>query len=213
MKLEPLRAALVAGLFLSLAASPLARAAEAAPPLPEDPRAPRFQEVERGFFTSFEAGYLTFFKTPTADRTRFRYAPADGGTSSGLLIGATVGYDLTDRLALAAFVLGSENSAGTSYGSFSTLVAGGDVRYAFLGSRDRYGVERLRLYVHGRAGFLVTRPVGLFGDSDTYFAGGPGVEYFTHLRHFSVGLAADLAYAAKAGAAGLAVTPTVRYTF
>jgi hypothetical protein len=44
-------------------------------------------------------------------------------------------------------------------------------------------------------------------------AGGPGVEYYTRLRHFSIGLAADALYALKAKAAGYAVYPTIRYTF
>ena len=149
-----------AGLCLGLALAPAARAQEAAPPLPDDPRAPRFEEVERGFHVGFEAGYLTFFKTPLADPARHRFAPADGGASSGLAVGVSAGYDLTDRLALSLFVLGSHDTASASYGSFSTLAVGGDARFAFFGSRDRYGTERLLLYVHGRGGYMVTRPLG-----------------------------------------------------
>jgi hypothetical protein len=200
---------------LSIAALlPLAAAAqEAAPPMPEDPRAPRYQEVERGLFTGFEVGYLTLFKTPTADQVKFKFAGAGGGTSSGFLVGATLGYDVTSRLAIAAYALGGNSRASVSYGAFSVLSAGGDLRLSLVGARDANSVERLFVYVHARGGYLLTYPEGLFGTHDTYFAGGPGVEYFTRLRHFSVGLAADVAYVAKAKALGLAVSPTVRYTF
>lgn len=181
--------------------------------MPEDPRAPRFREVERGFFTGFEVGYLSLFKTPTADRNKFPFAGAGGGRSDGFLVGTTVGYDITSRVALSAFALGGESSANVSYGAFSVYAFGGDLRLSFATLRDANQVERVFFYVHGRGGLLFTRPEGLFGSSDTYLAGGPGVEYFTHLRHFSVGLAADVAYVNKAKTAGLAITPTVRYTF
>jgi hypothetical protein len=200
--------------FLGLVLGPIAAAAqEAAPPMPEDPRAPRYQEVERGFYTGFELGYLGLFKTPNADPGRYQYAPSNGGFSSGLLVGMTFGYDVSSRFALSAFVLGSNSQASVSYGAFSVYAAGADLRVALFGSRDKYALERTYIYVHGRAGYLLTRPEGLFGTNDTYFALGPGLEYYTRLRHFSVGLAADLAYVAKAGTAGVAVTPTVRYTF
>jgi hypothetical protein len=200
--------------LIIVASLPLAAAAQdAAPPMPEDPRAPRFHDVERGFFTGFEVGYLTLFKTPTADRNRFQFAGAEGGRSDGFLVGATVGYDLTSRLALSAFALGGNSRASVSYGAFSVYAFGGDLRVSLLGSRDANQVERVLFYLHGRGGLLLTRPEGLFGTNDVYLAGGPGVEYFTHLRHFSVGLAGDVAYVAKAKAAGLVITPTVRYTF
>ncbi len=200
--------------LIIVASLPLAAAAQdAAPPMPEDPRAPRFHDVERGFFTGFEVGYLTLFKTPTADRNKFQFAGAEGGRSDGFLVGATVGYDLTSRLALSAFALGGNSRASVSYGAFSVYAFGGDLRVSLLGSRDANQVERVLFYLHGRGGLLLTRPEGLFGTNDVYLAGGPGVEYFTHLRHFSVGLAGDVAYVAKAKAAGLVITPTVRYTF
>jgi hypothetical protein len=191
----------------------LAAAQQAAPPMPEDPRAPRFHDVERGFFTGFEVGYLSLFKTPTADAAKFPFAGSSGGRSDGFLVGANVGYDVTSRLALSLFALGGNSRANVSYGAFSVYAFGGDVRVSLLAGRDANQVERVFFYLHGRGGLLLTRPEGLFGDKAIYFAGGPGVEYFTHLRHFSVGLAADVAYVTKAKTAGLAITPTVRYTF
>jgi hypothetical protein len=208
---------LSAGCALALAAAVLlplsALAQEAAPAMPEDPRAPRFREVERGFFVGFETGYLSILKTPTADRQKFGGAGAEGGRANGILVGVNAGYDVTNRFALSLFALGGNSRASVSYGAFSVLAAGGDLRLALLGSRDRNGAERLFVYLHARGGYVVTRPVGLFGDTDLYVAGGPGVEYYTRLRHFSIGLAVDGAYLTKAKAPALAITPTVRYTF
>jgi hypothetical protein len=204
----------VLGALVALLLLPATAAAqEAAPPMPEDPRAPRFKEVERGFYTGFEVGYLALFNTPTADQAKFPFAGSGGGTASGILVGASVGYDVSSRLALSIFALGGNASANVSYGAFSVFVAGGDLRVALLGGSDKYGVERLHLYLHGRAGGLLTTPEGLLGHTDVYLAGGPGLEYVTHLRHFAVGLAADAVYLTKAKTPGVAITPTVRYTF
>jgi hypothetical protein len=184
-----------------------------APALPEDPRAPKFAEVERGLFAGFEAGAVVLFRTPVADRARFPFAGSGGGRASGILVGAHVGLDVTPRLAVSVFALGADAQAGPSYGAFDVAAFGGDLRLALLGSKDANGVERLLLYVHGRGGWAATRPSGLLGTSDFLVAGGPGVEYFTRLRHFSVGLAADALYLTRAATAGLSFTPTVRYTF
>jgi hypothetical protein len=191
----------------------LALAQDAAPVLQEDPRAARFNDVERGFFVGFEVGYLSLFDTPTADQDTFRLAGDSGGAAGGILIGATLGVDVGTRIGVALFVQGGNASANQNYGAFSLLSAGADVRLSLLSWRDRNDWNRLFLYVHGRGGYAKTYPEGLFGTDDLVVAGGPGVEYYTKLRHFSIGIAADALYATKAAAAGFAVYPTVRYTF
>jgi hypothetical protein len=195
-----------------LAAGGAARAQEAAPAPIEDPRAARFKDVERGLFAGFEVGGLTFLKTRTDDAALFPYA-GDGGRSQGVAIALTVGYDLTSRLALSLFGLGTSQSARASYGAFDVLAGGLDLRWAFAGARDRNGWERLLCYLHVRGGYLVTHPAGLFGRHDLLLGGGLGLEYFTQLRHFSVGLQLDGVYALSARSPGLALSPTVRYTF
>ena len=191
----------------------LALAQDAAPVLQEDPRAARFKDVERGFFVGFEAGYLGLLDTPTADRVLHPLAGDSGGRAGGLVVGALVGVDLGTRLSVALVVQGGNERADANYGAFQLLSAGGDAKLALLGWRDRNDWQRLFVYVHGRAGYAKTYPTGLFGTSDVLLAGGPGVEYFTKLRHFSIALGADVVYAAKAAATGFAVYPTVRYTF
>jgi hypothetical protein len=201
---------IIAALALSL---PLAAAAQEAAPNLENPRAPKFSDVERGFFLGFEAGVLGFGKTPTQDPIKFPYAKAGGGASGGLLVGASLGYDVTNRIALSLFALGGNERASVDYGAFSLYAGGLDLRVSVYGVKDRNDWERFFVYVHGRGGVARTYPSGLFGTSEVIAAGGPGIEYYTRLRHFSVGLAADYVFAAKAKTSGYALYPTVRYTF
>jgi len=197
--------------ILLLGTAPAA-AQDAVPAAIEDPRAAKFKDVERGFFTGFEVGYLTFLKTPAADPERFPYA-GDGGRSQGISVAVSVGYDLGSRLSLSLFGLGTSQAAKASYGAFDVLAGGLDLRWAFAGVKDRNGWERFLAYAHVRGGYLMTHPSGLFGRRDTLVGGGLGAEYFTQLRHFSVGLQLDGLYALKAKSPGLALAPFIRYTF
>jgi hypothetical protein len=198
---------------LGLVAPALAAGQDAAPKLEEDPRAPKFKDVERGFFIGFEAGYMGMLKTPTADPEKFPLAGSGGGRAVGMLVGALACVDLGRFLSVALYLQGGNARASQDYGAFSVYAAGLDLKVAVLGSTDVNAWERFYVYLHGRGGYAKTYPEGLFGTNDTMIAGGPGVEYYTRLRHFSIGLAADALYALKAKAAGYAVYPTIRYTF
>ncbi len=186
----------------------------AAPRLQEDPRAAKFHDVERGFFVALEGGYLRLLDTPVAtDLDAFPLANKPGGAAGGVLVGALVGVDLGKRLSVALFAQGGNARASVNYGAFSLYAGGADLKVAVIGHRDRNDWERFYLYVHARGGYARTYPEGLFGRDDIVLAGGLGVEYFTQLRHFSVGFGVDGVHAQKAGVNGVAVYPTVRYTF
>jgi hypothetical protein len=202
-------------LFALCLALPLAASGqEAAPQLQEDPRAARFRDVERGLFVGFEIGYQSILKTPVADPARFPYAPpGGGGQAGGMLVSLVVGYDLSNRLALSLFALATDLKADPSYGAFDVVGGGADIRFAVIGWGDSNGVERVYGYVHARGGYTRTNPNGLFGTNSALAQAGVGVEYYTRLRHFSVGLALDGLYYPAPGAGGFAVTPTLRYTF
>jgi hypothetical protein len=191
----------------------LALAQDSAPQLQEDPRAAKFKDVERGFFIGFEAGYQGWRDTPTADQEKFPLAGTSGGYAGGLVVGALVGVDIGQRLSVALYAQGGNAKASPDYGSFGLYAGGADVKLGLLKWRDRNDWARTFLYVHGRAGLARSYPEGLFGTDDLVVAGGPGIEYYTRLRHFSVALGADLVRATKAGATGFTVYPTVRYTF
>ena len=203
------RLALVAVALLPV----LALGQDAAPQLQEDPRAAKFRDVERGFFVGVEAGYLGFMNTPTADKAKYSLAGDSGGRGGGFLLGANVGADLGSRLSMALFAQGGEVTAGANYGAFSLVSVGVDARFAFHSWRDRNDWQRLFTYVHARGAWGKSFPEGLFGTTDVFLSGGAGIDYFTKLRHFSVGAAVDAVYATKAKAFGVAIYPTVRYTF
>jgi hypothetical protein len=206
-------AALAALAAVALALPAMGVAQEAAPALQEDPRAAKFRDVERGFFVGFELGYLHLLDTPTADVASFPRAGTSGGAAGGLLVGVNAGIDLGSRIAVSLYGAGGNQRASVDYGAFSLYSAGLDLRVSVIGRRDRNAFERFFVYVHGRGGYARTWPQGLFGEDDVVVAGGLGLEYFTHLRHFSVGVATDYVYATKASAGGVAVYPTLRYTF
>jgi len=195
------------------AAAATAAAQEAAPAMPEDPRAPRYREIERGLFVAAEVGWLGLLKTTTAEPDRYPAAGKDGGFAHGLAVGLQLGADVGDRLALSLVLFGANPSASVGYGAFSLVGAGGDVRAALVGVRDSQRVERLQLFVHVRGAYFATDPRGLFGRTDVLLAAGPGLEYATRLRHFSLGLGVDGVYAVKAKSPGITVLPTLRYTF
>ena len=199
--------------FILLAVPALALAQDAAPQLQEDPRVAKFRDVERGFFVGFEVGYLGLTDTPTADKVKYPLAGKSGGNAGGMLVGAMLGYDIGQHFSVALVGQGGNEKANPNYGAFSLLGAGLDVRVGLKAWRDRNDWQRLFVYAHGRGSYTWTFPEGLFGKSDLLVAGGPGVEYFTKLRHFSVGAAVDAVYATKAKAFGYAIYPTVRYTF
>ncbi len=202
----------LAATLLLLAALPAA-AQEAGPDPIADPRAARFRDVERGVFVGMEAGGLFFFKTPTADQARFPVAGDGGGSSKGVVVAVSAGVDLGQRLALSAFALGTSQRASLDYGAFDVLAAGLDLRVVLWKRADRNGWDRLFVTGHARGGYALSHPTGLFGDSDVLVGAGLGVEYYTQLRHFSVGLQLDGLYAVQAGAPGLSLSPVVRYTF
>lgn len=186
---------------------------EAAGELPEDPRAAKFKDVERGFFVGFDAGYLGLFSTPTKNPAAFPFAGTGGGRAGGLLVAAMVGVDLSTRLSISLLGLGINETANLSYGSFALYGGGFDVRYAYFAKKDPNDFDRFFCFVHGRVAYASSTPSGLFGDKEVLVAFGPGIEYYTRLRHFSVGLVGDFVYATPAGSAGFAIYPTLRYTF
>jgi hypothetical protein len=133
-----------------------------------------------------------------------------------------LGFDIGDRLSLGVFALaamnraGSEytgNSGGTASGDFSTLALGATARVNVASVKDSQEVRRLFVYARAGAGLAMFSPKLLLPDSDILVFVGPGVEYYTRLRHFSVGLEVTGSYLISSGSIGFAVTPNLRYAF
>jgi hypothetical protein len=207
-------ACLLAALLVPLGAG----AQDAAPQLQADPRSARFEEVERGFFAALEVGYLGITKTPVADPVRYPFAclpgsSCSGGFASGLALSIDLGYDVTRRFAASVFWMQAFQAASDTYGSFGLGMGGLGLRYAFVAVDDGNGVERFYAFVRARGAYVITYPEGLFGTTDWMAGGGVGIEYYTRLRHFSVGLVVDGLYFFRAAAPAFDVLATLRYTF
>lgn len=181
-----------------------------------DKQAVVFDEVERGFFFSLQGGVSALFNPPAlGDRPR--------PFSWGQMALVEVGYELFDRVAIAVFLMGVTNRASSVYtgysetqpasGDFSTFVPGATARISIFGLADSQDVHRTFFYVRGGAGYANFWPKALLPYGDLYVFAGPGVEYFTRLRHFSVALEVDGTMMLNTGTTGFAITPVLRYAF
>jgi hypothetical protein len=180
-----------------------------------DKAAETFDEVERGLYVSVTAGPSFIVNPPAAAGTPRPF-------SSGQMAQVEVGLDIGERLSLGVFVTGAANRAGSDYvgdsggrasGDFSTLVPGVAARFMALGFADAQEVKRTWFYLRGGAGFAMFSPKQLLPAPDILVFAGPGVEYYTRLRHFSVGVEVTGSYLVSSGALGFALTPTLRYAF
>lgn len=182
------------------------------------------REVERGFYVSVDMGvnhylYLDMpgfvavgrplFADPSRPTTWF---------SPGTRLGMRVGYDILNNVNAEAFVLGNFNegvldpgklTTGTLTGDLTNLVAGVGGRFAFLTTE--------RVFVFGRLGvgygmwFPSALAQNAFGS--IHLDGSLGLEYYTKLRHLSVGVEAAFQSLLLPFAFGVALYPTVKYTF
>ena len=182
-----------------------------------DKQAVTFDEVERGFFLGVEGGVSALMNPPAE-------AGRPQPMSWGQMALVEVGYELLDRVSLALFVMGATNRASSDYtgfspnqvasGDFTTLVPGATARISLVGFPDSQGVQRIFFYLRGGIGVASFFPKALLPYSYGYAFAGPGVEYFTRLRHFSIGL--EVTGSALLGATpstGFAITPNLRYAF
>jgi hypothetical protein len=180
-----------------------------------DRAAVTFNEIERGLYFAVQGGPFFVVNPPAAEGTPRPFSPGQAAQ-------VEVGLDIGERLSVGLFVLGATNSAGSEYvgnsggaasGAFSTLVPGATLRAHLVGFADSQEVKRTFIYARAGAGLALFRPKLLLPDSDILVFAGPGVEYYTRLRHFSVGLEVTGSYLVSSGSIGFAVSPNLRYAF
>lgn len=180
-----------------------------------DRPAETFNEIERGLYFAVQGGPFFILNPPADD-------PSPRPFSPGQAAHVEVGLDIGDRLSVGLFVLGATNRAGSEYigksggaasGDFSTLVPGATLRAHLVGFADSQEVKRTFIYARAGAGLALFSPKLLLPDSDILVFAGPGVEYYTRLRHFSVGLEVTGSYLVSSGSIGFAVSPNLRYAF
>jgi len=212
MKRSRLWGALAA--LLSLAGTSAAQEAPAAAPT-KDKEAVTYQEVERGLYLGASAGPLFLLNPPATSGPR--------PFSAGQMAAVELGLDIGDRLSVGAVFSGTASkvgadcfaaSGGTASGDFGMLIPGVTARLNVVGFADSQGVTRTYLYVRAGGGYVFYNPPELFPSvHDVLAFGGVGVEYYTRLRHFSVGLEATGTFLVPSGTLGFAVTPSLRYAF
>jgi hypothetical protein len=179
-----------------------------------DRPAESFEEIERGLYFSVLGG-PSFIVNPPASQGPRPFSP-------GQMAQVEVGVDIGERLSLGAFLMGASNRAGSEYvgysggaasGDFSMLVPGVVARLHLVGIADAQEVRRTWIYVRGGAGYAQFSPKLLLPDPDILVFAGPGVEYYTRLRHFSVGIEVTGSFLVRSQSFGFAVTPNLRYAF
>jgi len=179
-----------------------------------DRPAETFQEIERGLYFSVLGGPFFIVNPPASSGPR--------PFSPGQVAQVEVGLDIGQRLSVGGFLMvasnraGSEyegNSGGTASGDFSMLVPGALARLQLVGLADAQGVQRTWIYVRGGAGYAMFRPKQLLPEADILVFAGPGVEYYTRLRHFSVGIEVTGTFLVQSQSIGFAVMPNLRYAF
>jgi len=197
-----------------VAADAMAQAeAESAAPV-TDQAAHKFNDIERGFFVAGEGGAFLLF-SPKGCNTGF--AP---GRVGGLVIGGEL-----ERVSVGVVVLGTASDAPASFGGdacgkgtapsggFSSLAAGLALRVNLYAPKSEDGNQRTWLYLRALATYALLQPGGLFSSGDILVMAGPGVDFYTHLRHFSIGLEADFAFGVNHLQAGVVVAPHLKYSF
>jgi hypothetical protein len=174
-----------------------------------------FDEIERGIYFAVLGGPLFLTNPPAPEGTPRPF-------SSGPMAQVEVGMDLSERLSVGLFIMGSSvrtsaeyvgNSGGAVSGDFSAMVPGAVLRARLVGLADSQEVKRTWFYLRAGAGYAMFSPKRLLPESDILVFAGPGVEYYTRLRHFSVGLEVTGNYLVSGGSFGFAVAPNIRYAF
>lgn len=202
------RLALLSGLLSSLA---LAQAKAV-----EDRKVSAINEIERGFYFEARGGFWATLNPPTSATNAVSHF------SPGQAAELDLGFDIGERVAIALSLLVTANrmpsdytgfSGGTASGDYGALIPGAGVKVRVVGLSDAQDVRRTWIYVHGAGGAVLYNPQALLNKLDVLVSGGLGVEYFTKLRHFSLGLEANVNFFVLTQAVGFSVLPTVKYSF
>ncbi|HEY4220112.1 MAG TPA: adventurous gliding motility protein CglE [Myxococcota bacterium] len=186
-------------------------------------------EIERGFYLSVDYGANYFIPLKQANFILLNSDYVSPGTRMGL----RAGYDIANNIQLDAFLVANFNEGtidgnairgGILNGDLASFAPGIAVRFDYFTSED----QRFFAFVRAGLGYAFWFPQQLAVDSTTTCketdpkcgAGGSihtdaslGIEYFTKLRHLSIGLEVDVQALIAPTAIGIEAYPTIKYTF
>ena len=211
----------VLALCLLASVTALAQEKAASEKVAKDREATTFNEIERGLHLAVSAGLWATINPP-----------AGTGSARYFLLGQAArvefGYDFGERFSLVLFAQATANRAGSDYtgksqdpvsgaprasGDYTEFIPGLTARLSLVGLNDSQDVKRSWFYIRAGAGYVIYQPRALLPVPDVLVFAGPGFEYFTKLRHFSIGLEAVFNAQVLTASFGFAVTPMLRYAF
>ena len=175
-----------------------------------------FNEVEHGVYAGGEFGLL------------FVQAPGLGqGLGSGAVVGVSLGWDFSQYVGIGVFGLALSVSTPSGYqglgaasapgGDFTGMLPGLEVRLHLPIGKDANDVSRLFFNIGAGGGIMFLSPTSLFAAGADAPAArvDASLEYFTRIRHFSLGLAVEGLGVFPSGGQifGGDLSPFVRYSF
>jgi hypothetical protein len=182
------------------------------------------REVERGFYTSVDLGLNHYIPLGGGGFVQIGEPlfsdPANPATwaSPGTRMGMRVGYDILNNINAEGFLLANFNqgvidndvvASGEITGDLTNMAVGVGGRFAFITT------ERLFVFARGGVGYALWFPQQLAQNNigSIHLDTSVGLEYYTALRHLSVGVEADFQALILPMAFGFSVYPTIKYTF
>jgi len=182
----------------------------------EDKKAASYNEIERGFFFEARGGFSAVINPPAASGSASYFSP-------GQAIGIDMGFDIGERISPSLFFLAASNRMGSDYtgfnttgaasGDFSAMTPGAAVKVRLVGFADQQEVKRTWIYLRGGAGVTFYSPAALLPSIDVLVTAGPGLEYYTRLRHLVIGVEANFNFQALTQSVGFSTLLTVKYAF
>lgn len=182
------------------------------------------KEVERGFYVSLDMGpnHYLYLDTPgfvTIGRPLFEdFGRPTTWFSPGTRMGLRVGYDILNNVNAEVFATGNFNEGKLQPGKIAASELTGDLTQIVTGVGGRFAfITTERVFVFARAGvgyamwFPQTLAQSSFGS--IHVDASLGVEYYTKLRHLSVGVEAGFQSLLLPFAFGVSLYPTIKYTF
>lgn len=185
-----------------------------APSKLEDKKGATYNEIERGFFFEARGGFFGVINPPALSGPSY--------FSPGQAIGLDMGFDIGERVSPTLFLLASSNrmlsdykgtGSGAASGDFAAMMPGAAVKVRLVGFNDSQEVQRTWIYLRAGAGVVFYSPQALLPTLDVLVTAGPGIEYFTRLRHFVIGVEANFNFMALTQSVGFSILPTVKYAF
>lgn len=196
----------------------------------EDRKASSYQEIERGLFFGVSGGFWGTINPPAGPMSAQYFSPGQAALIE-------IGFDIGERVSPALFFLATANSMGSDYtgtvrtcgpngpmacaegatpqavrsGDYGAIAPGVGARIRIAGFKDSQNVNRTWFYARVGGAFMLYQPNTLIAQPDVLLFAGPGLEYFTRLRHFSIGLDANFNFMALTQSVGFSVLPFVRY--